>query len=418
MFGRSYRLPLRLLGIPVQLDLSFLLVLPLMMWIIGRQVGGFARMFGLPDSPVLHSGFMPYTLGLIAAVGLFISVVIHELGHAVVARLYGVNVKSITLWFLGGVAQFADMPRQRGAEAIVAIVGPIVSVVIGLLCWGILRIVPDTAIAARFVLAYLAYTNIVLAIFNLLPAIPLDGGRVLRSILALWMPRETATTIAAVVSRTLAVLLGIVGLISFNFFLLLIAVFIYTAVSSETTLGQVEQLLRGLTVADVMNPDVHSVNPDQALADVTDRMFREHRLAFPVTDDSGRLVGQVGLAQAQGRDPSLLVRQVMLTNPLAIPQNAPATDVFRRLGEDGFGRIGVVDDSEHLVGIVARTDLLRLLQLRAAGLQPYEWPTARMHLRRGNDSVEPYGANEQSDRGQTQWTPSINPTTSSPERTD
>jgi Zn-dependent protease/CBS domain-containing protein len=409
------------LGIPLQLDLSFLVVLPFMMWIIGRQVGAFAHMFGLPDSPVLHNGYMPYVLGLIAAIGLFVSVVIHELGHAVVARLYGVNVKSITLWFLGGVAQFGEMPRQRGAEAIVAIVGPIVSVVIGLICWGILHAMPAAAIASRFVLAYLAYTNIVLAIFNLLPAMPLDGGRVLRSVLALWMPRETATTIAAVVSRTLAVLLGIVGLLSFNFFLLLIAVFIYTAVSSETTIGQIEQLLRGLSVADVMNPDVHSVTPELSLADVTDRMFKEHRLAFPVTDESGHLVGQVGLAQAQGHDPSLQVRQVMLTDPLAMPQSAPAAEAFRRLGENGFGKIGVIDEWQRLVGIVSKTDLLRLLQLRGAGLHPHEWPARGTPQRDNGPESTPHDAADDVRLQREAWraTPqSTNSTTSQSERTD
>jgi Zn-dependent protease len=131
MFGRAFRLPFRLLGIPVQLDISFILILPLLAWLIGRQVAYWAAIFGIPDAPILHEGWMPYVLGLIAALGLFISVVIHELGHSVVARLYGVQVKSITLWFLGGVAQFNEIPRQRGAEAIIAIVGPIVSAALG-----------------------------------------------------------------------------------------------------------------------------------------------------------------------------------------------------------------------------------------------------------------------------------------------
>src|SRR5688500_2191539 len=99
--------------------------------------------------------------------------------------MYGVQVKSITLWLLGGMAQFDEMPRQRGAEAVVAVVGPIVSVAVAVVCWLALKALPGSAVPARFVLSYLAGTNVMLAIFNMLPALPLDGGRVLRSLLAL-----------------------------------------------------------------------------------------------------------------------------------------------------------------------------------------------------------------------------------------
>ena len=244
MFGRSFRLPFKLLGIPVFVNVSFLLVLPLLAWIIGSQIGEFAKMFGLANAQALSTGIEPYVLGLIAAVGLFVSVVIHELGHAVTARAYGVQVRRITLWFLGGVAQFEEMPQQPGAEAVVAIVGPIVSFAIGAVCWGLEGFVPASASAGRFIVAYLVYMNIVLAIFNLIPAMPLDGGRVLRSLLALWMPRLQATQVAAGVSKVLAALLGVVGLFSLNFWLLLIAVFIYFSVGAETRFDQFEAITR------------------------------------------------------------------------------------------------------------------------------------------------------------------------------
>ena len=378
MFGRSYRLPFRLLGIPVQLDVSFLLILPLLAWIIGRQVGEFAKMFGLPDSPILHGGLMPYALGLIAAIGLFVSVVIHELGHAVVARRYGVKVKNITLWFLGGVAQFAEIPRQRGAEAVVSIVGPIVSIAIGVICWMLLRFTPSSAVALRFVLAYMAYMNIVLAVFNLVPALPLDGGRVLRSVLALWMPPARATELAAGVSKVLAVLLGLLGLISFNFFLLLIAIFIFMAVRSETVTGQVEQLLRGFTVGEVMNADVHTISPKVPIAELTDRMFRERRLAFPVIDGEGKLLGLVSVEQLHGQDPATPVGK-LANRAMTIRQDAPAIEAFRQMSENGFGRIIVIDESSRPVGIITKTDLLRLLQLREAGLRRHEAPSFHPH---------------------------------------
>ncbi len=131
------------------------------------------------------------------------------------------------------MAQFEDIPRQPGAEAVIAIVGPIVSFVLGILCWLGLRATPENLVSLRFVLAYLCYMNIVVAVFNLIPALPMDGGRVLRSLLALAMPHPDATRAAAAISKGLALLMGLFGLFSLNFFLLLIAVFIYMAVSAE-----------------------------------------------------------------------------------------------------------------------------------------------------------------------------------------
>src|SRR3954469_12400895 len=132
MFRKPYRLPFTLLGSPVLLDVTFLIILPVFAFSIAGQVGFWARQVGVEDHPSLHSPWVPYVLGLATAVGLFVSVILHELGHSVVARLYGVKVRSITLWLLGGMAQFDEMPRQRGAEAVMAVAGPIVSILIGI----------------------------------------------------------------------------------------------------------------------------------------------------------------------------------------------------------------------------------------------------------------------------------------------
>jgi len=152
MSRNALRLPFKLLGIPVSLDVSFLIVLPLFAFLIGSQLPTYLQLLGVrPDSRLLE-GYTPYLLGLLAALGLFTSVVIHELGHAVTARMYGVETREITLWLLGGVAQLSDMPRTRGAEAVIAIVGPLVSLALsgsspccagcyrrppgGSFCWG------------------------------------------------------------------------------------------------------------------------------------------------------------------------------------------------------------------------------------------------------------------------------------------
>jgi len=380
MLGRSYRLPLNLLGIPVYVDVSFLVVLPLLAWIIGSQLGYFAAMFGIPVTRTLAVGMAPYGLGLIAAAGLFISVVLHELGHAVMARRYGVKVRRITLWFLGGVAQFEEMPKQRGAEAVVSIVGPLVSLFIGGVCGLLLRTMPAGEIAGRFLLAYLTYMNIVLAVFNLIPALPLDGGRVLRSLLALAMPQTQATQIAGGISKFLAVAMGLFGLFSLNFFLLLVAIFIFAAVSAETRTGQLEELLRGALVRDLMNPHVSTVSPDLAVSDLTERMLQEHHLGFPVTDGNGNVLGLVTLQDVQGKDPALPIRDVMQPDAPTLPEEATAVEALRLMTRNGFGRV-IATDHGRMSGIITKTDLMRLIQIRMAGWGFTHTGATSLHLR-------------------------------------
>jgi Zn-dependent protease/CBS domain-containing protein len=367
MFKHGIRLPFGLAGIPVVLDWSFLVMLPLLAWMIGSRVELFAEMFDVPAGPALTGGVMPFLLGLVAATGLFAGVVLHELGHALTARAYGVKVRGITLWLLGGVAEFEEMPRQRGAEAVVAIVGPIVSVALGGLCWLILQAVPDGAVATRFVLEYLTYMNIVLAVFNLLPALPLDGGRVLRSLLALKMPHARATQIAGSVSRVLAVTLGILGLFSLNFFLLLVAIFIFMAVGAETSSAQIEPLLRGVPVWRIMNRDVRSVSPGATVADLTALMMSERHLGFPVVDEAGRVLGGVSIREIQGIDPQTSVEAVMTPQVLTISEDADAMELFLLMGQSGFRRAVVLDGAGRLAGIITKTDLMRLIQIRALG---------------------------------------------------
>ena len=278
MFKNSYTLPFKLLGIPIRLDISFLFILALFTWIVGIQVDDFTRIFNALSGTsislsAIDSGATPYWLGFLSTLGLFVGVAVHELGHAVVARRYGVEVKDITLMFLGGVVQFNEMPRQRGAEAIVGIAGPITSVLVAGVSWALLQITPNGASAAQFVLAFLTFQNVFLAIFNLLPALPLDGGRVLRSLLALRMPYLRATQISASVSRFIAILLGIYGLLTFSLFLVVIAFFIYSAVRSETEYAQVSELFSGIYVRDLMTRDVISVEPNMPVSQLIQLMF-------------------------------------------------------------------------------------------------------------------------------------------------
>jgi Zn-dependent protease/CBS domain-containing protein len=370
MFGKAWRLPFRLMGIPVLLDWSLLIVLPLFTWTIGNGIRHGAEPMGLDlDMAALRAGATPYAVGLIVVIGLFLSVVIHELGHAITARLYGVRTRSITLWLLGGVAQLEQIPRQRGAEAVVAIVGPIVSLALGGLCLVLLAFVPASLVAARFIFMYLARINFILAIFNLIPALPLDGGRVLRSLLAARMDPLRATQIAGRISKVLAVALALLGFMG-NPWLLFIAFFIYMAVSAETQQTLIEHLLAGVRVRDLMNPRVVSVPPHVTAGELTQLMFRERHLGFPVVDDAGRLLGMIELSALNGVPPDVPVSQVMSPDVRTTRESAPALDAFNTMARSGFARLVVLDESGRMVGILCKSDLMRAIQIRAAALAP------------------------------------------------
>lgn len=364
MTGRGWRLPVRLLGIPVSLDPSFGLVLPLFAWLIASQVPAFVQLLaqvGLDlDAAALTQGLVPYALGLIAALGLFASVVVHELGHAVTARLYGVRTRVITLWFLGGIAQLEDMPRSKGAEAVVAIVGPITSALLSLAFAAVLGYA-DVGGGTAFVLAYLAVMNAGLALFNLLPALPLDGGRVLRSLLAIVLPRERATVIAGGVSRLVAIALGVYGFLTFQIFLVIIAFFVYNAGMAEVHAERARRAFEGRRVRDVMTPDPITVDLGMPMAQFRQlRSFRSHP-CYPVVDADGVLVGVARIADAEKADDDAPLESITVHAATA-QASEDLEPAVRRLAASDIGRLVVVDGAGSVLGVLSKTDVVRLLR--------------------------------------------------------
>src|SRR5208337_2353975 len=223
----------RLFGIPILIHYTFLIVIPLFAWIIGSQItltiDMLREIYQVPiDITVVTSGFMPYVLGTIVALGLFFGVLVHELAHSLVARSKGIKMQSITLLMFGGVAQMDEGAPEPRTELPMALAGPIMSLIFGLVCCGLVYVTPemtpDPALQGVlvFIFGYLGVLNIILFAFNLIPAFPMDGGRVLRAILAARMPLHRATRIAANIGKAFAVIFGIVGLYFFSPFLILI----------------------------------------------------------------------------------------------------------------------------------------------------------------------------------------------------
>ena len=222
--------------------------------------------------------------------------------------------------------------------------------------------------ALLFVIAYLASTNGLLAIFNLLPALPLDGGRVLRSLLAIPLGQLRATRIAASISRVVAIGLGIYGILSFNLFLALIAFFVYNAVGAEAQFALISKVFEGVPVSEIMTRDVISVEPDDPI-ELLERLaaFRKHT-GYPVIDADGRVVGLAKLQDLRGEDgrPAGAAFARDVAKPAeTIRADAPVEEALRALASSEAGRLVVVDASERMVGLVSRSDVVRELQARA-----------------------------------------------------
>lgn len=366
-----------LAGIPVKLHWSFLLVIPLFAWIIGSQILLTTELievlFGVPiDVTLITEGFNPYILGTVVALGLFVGVFIHEMAHSLIAKAKGIEIHSITLLILGGVSQMEETMPDPKIELPMALAGPLTSLAIGVISSALVYVVaavdldPGVAGVLVFTFGYLGLLNVLLFGFNLLPAFPMDGGRVLRAWLARRMPLSRATRIAADVGKGFAVLFGIVGLLLLNPILIIIAFFIYIGANQEATYLRYNILLQDVTVADAMNSPVVTVEPTMPLPQLLEMMYETKHLGFPVVD-RGALVGIVALADVHKISPhdreAMQVRDVMTRNPTTLPPSAPLIDALRIITGQDIGRIPVVA-GDALVGIVTRTDVLRVMELR------------------------------------------------------
>jgi Zn-dependent protease/CBS domain-containing protein len=366
-------------GIPVRLNWTFLFVLPLfaafIAWDITELVLVINETFvATIDAEPLTRGYLPWILGLASALGLFAGVLLHEFGHSLVAIRYGYEIDSITLWLLGGVASFTEFPEDWRHELVIAIAGPVVSVLVGVVSYVAFVALPSSLGPARFVFGYLTILNVVLAVFNLLPGFPMDGGRILRAILARNRPHAQATQQAAAVGKVFAFGLGLLGLFT-NLFLVLLAFFIYIAASGEAQQTSVKAAFEGITVDDVMTraEDLETVTEDTSITDLVARMFDERHVGYPVVRN-GDLVGMVTLDDAGAIDTverdAYRVEDVMSTEVKTVAPDADAMEAFQRMQQNGVGRLPVVDDTGDLVGIVSRTDLMRAFNvIQKGGLQ-------------------------------------------------
>jgi Zn-dependent protease/CBS domain-containing protein len=353
------------MGIPIKLHITFLLILPFIAFAFATSPPplGFN---GVPDM------WARVGLSLLAAILLFVCVLIHELGHSYIAVHNGIKIGGITLFLFGGVSEMEDIPRNPGVEMLMAFVGPAISMVIGLIFAAIYFMVPGIhsgpySGTLDTMIALLAYMNIALAVFNILPAFPMDGGRVLRGFLAGRMPYIRATRIAVSVGKLFAYILALIGLLTWptGLWFIVIALFIYMAASEEERSTTTSLTLEGIKVKDVMTPEVHTLDAGTTVAQAIDTMFKMKHLGYPVME-GGKMAGILTLTDVS-RVPvearaSTPVRDVMTRKVITLKPEDDAFTALQKLSTNKIGRL-VVMEGDRIAGIISRTDMLKALEL-------------------------------------------------------
>jgi len=357
----------RIAGIRIGIHWSWLVVFALITWSLATAV--------FPDqNPGLGDGTY-YAMAIAAALLFFTSLLLHELGHAFEARREGMEIDGITLWLFGGVAQFRGMFPTAGAEFRIAIAGPLVSLVLGAAFVGIAVAIAGVE-EVDGIAAWLGYINLALLVFNLLPALPLDGGRVLRS--ALWAARgdfSWATRVAAAIGRAFGALFIAGGLAMFFFesgtsglWLAFLGWFLFGAATEEARYGKVYGAISGLRVRDLMSPAMTTISPEQTIGELMDDVvWTDRQDAYPVVEN-GRAVGLLpfrliaDVPRGEWNARTVGERMVPLAVLPVLSGDESLEHAIRTLS-GGIDRGLVVADGA-VAGVISLADLARAVQLR------------------------------------------------------
>jgi Zn-dependent protease len=348
-------------GIGVYVHATFLLVI---LWVVSLH-------WGQDVAAIIE--------GVAFVLSIFGCVVLHEFGHALAAKRYGIQTRDITLLPIGGVARLERMPEDPKQELVVAIAGPAVNVVIAAILYAALAIFGRVDLPERFArfepfylgagsfMHNLMTVNIFLVLFNMIPAFPMDGGRVLRGLLATRMDYVRATNIAANVGQFLAFVFGFIGLF-YNPFLVFIALFVYIGAAQEAGMVQMKAALGGIPIERAMLTHFHSLSPGDPLQRAIDLTLGGSQRDFPVLDD-GRVVGllsQEDLVKSLQQSPaSNPVASAMRTEYQQCEPGDMLESVFMRIREDGAHTVPVIRRGQ-LVGLLTMENIGEMLRIQAA----------------------------------------------------
>lgn len=371
----------QILGIPLYLHATSFLIFALLTFFLATQI--------LP----LQSGATPMQYWILAvgvSIVFFGSLILHELGHSVIALRYKIPVVSITLFFFGGLARIARDPETALQEFNIAIAGPIVSFILGAVFLGVYAIAPQGVL--QLAALYLSEINLILGAFNLLPGFPMDGGRVLRAIVwGITKNFDRATQIASRSGQVFAymmIMLGIWAIMerdsgvsrllggwSGGLWLAFIGWYLLSAAQETYTQVAIRHTLTGLSAADIMSPDVPTVARDISLEDYVHEVLRTGRRCHVVTGN-GMAVGLVTLHQVQAfpreewANTSIQAAMVPQGAIHWVMPNEPVTGVLERMQSEDVNQMPVLQEG-HIIGMIARDSILRVIQTRLQAHRQY-----------------------------------------------
>jgi Zn-dependent protease/CBS domain-containing protein len=358
-------------GTAVRVHVTFALLLA-WIWFMHYRIGG---------APAAWEG-----VAFVLAV--FACVVLHEFGHVAAARYFGIKTPDITLLPIGGVARLERMPEEPGREFIVAIAGPLVNVVIAALIMLVLGYSVGAEQMAQIedprvgFLTRLAGVNIFLVLFNLIPAFPMDGGRVLRAALASRMSWSRATEVAATIGQGLAFVFGFVGLF-YNPLLIFIAIFVYLAAAAEAQNAQLRDVSSSVLVGDVMVTQFASLERSATIDEAIEKLLATTQREFPVVDPAGRFEGLLTrddmIRALKESGPETPVVSAMRTDIPKIEKRKCLNDSFTLMQQTNVPAIAVVDSADRLVGLMTRETIGEMMMVRAARPEGFRFG----RLRRG-----------------------------------
>ena len=348
----------RVAGIKIQVHWTFLILIAWVVFVHASQGAGPREILG----------------GVALVLAVFGCVILHELGHALTAKRFGVHTRDITLLPIGGVARLEKMPDDPKEELLVAAAGPAVNVIIagllfaGLRLWGTLQSAADVSVVGGNLFVQLLWVNVILVLFNLLPAFPMDGGRILRALLATRIDYVRATRIAAAVGQGMAVLFGFAGLMG-NPFLVFIAIFVYLGAEAEARQTELRAALEGVPVEEAMMTRFHTLAPDDTVGDALDELLAGAQVDFPIVEQDdlvGLLLRRDLVDAVRGRGRGTPIRDVMRQEFARVPASGDLQAALARMQADGGVTIPVLDPSGRLVGLLTRDNLGEYLMVHAA----------------------------------------------------
>jgi Zn-dependent protease len=323
----------------------------------------------------IKGGPLEALYGVVFIAILFACVVLHEFGHILMARRYGIKTPDVTLLPIGGVASLERMPEKPGQEILVALAGPAVNLVIAAILLvplgGQIDIEKLQSIrhAPIDLLTHVAFANVALFVFNLIPAFPMDGGRVLRAILAFKLGYAHATRVAATIGQGLAIFFGVLGLLG-NPFLILIALFIFIAASGEASYVEMRVLTRGHKAKDAMITTFESLRTGDDLDAAAKKLLETTQQEFPIIDAAGKLRGVLArpnlIENLRQKGPATPVLEAMTRDIPTVSEEESLANIFVTLQKRQSPVVAVVDENQRLKGYINSENLTELLMIRTS----------------------------------------------------